>query len=190
MGGVPKGQPSLKEAAVRVATQGLPREREAAAVVLADIAAKRLMELGVGPSAFRSRAERIDPTGAAGEVARVAHAESPCAFDDGSNNWQGGLIQFGEKLLRDFPESRWKSYIHLTMARAYAAKLLLTYPDMFLNGANRPTDPEALRRNAIAHFRAFLEENRDAPESDVAWGEAWRLLAGLPPTPIHFACTD
>jgi hypothetical protein len=190
MGGVPKGQPSLKEAAVRVATQGLPREREAAAVVLADIAAKRLMELGVGPSAFRSRAERIDPTGAAGEVARVAHAESPCAFDDGSNNWQGGLIQFGEKLLRDFPESRWKSYIHLTMARAYAAKLLLTYPDIELNGANRPTDPEALRRNAIAHFRAFLEENRDAPESDVAWGEAWRLLAGLPPTPIHFACTD
>jgi hypothetical protein len=113
-----------------------------------------------------------------------------CAFDDGNNNWQDGLIQFGEKLLRDFPASRWNSYVHLTMARAYAAKLILTYPDMFLNGANRPTDPEALRSKAIAQFRAFLAENREAPESGGAWRETWRLLAGLPPSPIHFACTD
>ena len=70
---------------------------------------------------------------------------------------RAGMISFGEKLLRDFPASRWKSYIHLTLARAYAAKLMLTYPDIDLNGANRPTDPEALRRAAIAHFRAFLE---------------------------------
>jgi hypothetical protein len=76
------------------------------------------------------------------------------------------------------------------MARAYAAKLILSYPDIDLNGANRPTDPEVLRRNAITHFRAFLEENREAPESAVTWREAWRLLAGLPPSPIHFACTD
>jgi hypothetical protein len=191
VGQFPKGQPSFKEAAVRVAAQGLPRERKAAALILADITRKRLAEPGVGPQAWRSRgAEQMDPTGAAGEIARVAHAESPCAFDDGRNNWQGGLIQFGEKLLRDFPESRWKSYVHLTMARAYAAKLTLTYPDMFLNGANRPTDPETLRRNAIAHFRAFLDENRGARESATAWREAWRLLAGLPPSPIPFACTD
>jgi hypothetical protein len=124
------------------------------------------------------------------EGARVAHFENACSFDDGHNNWQGGQIRFGEKLLRDFPTSRWKLYIHLTMARAYAAKLMLTYPDIYLNGANRPTDSEALRRAAIAHFRAFLEENRESPEGRPAWREAWRLLAGLPPSPIHFACTD
>ena len=38
------------------------------------------------------------------------------------------MIRFGEKLLRDFPASRWKSYIHLTLARAYTARLILTYP--------------------------------------------------------------
>jgi len=135
-------------------------------------------------------ASAINATDPEGEIARVTRVEKPCAFDDGANNWQGGLIQFGEKVLRDFPKSRWKSYVHLTMARAYAAKLILTYPAIELNGANRATDPEALRRNAIAHFRAFLEENRDSPESTVAWREAWRLLAGLPPSPIHFACTD
>ena len=126
----------------------------------------------------------------AAEGTRVAHLENPCSFNDGHNNWQGGLISFGEKLLRDFPASRWKTYIHLTMARAYAAKLILTYPEVDLNDANRPTDPEALRRAAIAHFRAFLEGNRESPEVRSAWREGWRLLAGLPPSPIHFACTD
>jgi hypothetical protein len=101
------------------------------------------------------------------------------------------MIRFGEKLLRDFPASRWKSYIHLTLARAYAARLILTYPAVELDGTNRPTtDPDMLRRDAIAHFRAFLEENRESPEANSAWREAWRLLAGLPPSPIHFACTD
>ena len=190
MGGAPKGQPSLREAAANLAAKGLPGERKAAALVLADLSVKRPTGLGAGPNTRLSQAEQMDPTGPAGEIARVAHVEEPCAFDDGSDNWQGGLIQFGEKLLRDFPASRWKSYVHLTMARAYAAKLILTYPDMFLNGANRPTDPDALRRNAIAQFRAFLGENPGAPESGSAWGEAWRLLAGLPPSPIHFACTD
>lgn len=125
-----------------------------------------------------------------GEAPKGQPSLKPCAFDDGSNNWQGGLIQFGDKLLRDFPESHSKSYVHLTLARAYAARLILSYPDVDLNGANRPTDPETLRRNAIAHFRAFLAENRAAPETSSAWREAWRLLAGLPPSPIHFACTD
>lgn len=124
------------------------------------------------------------------EGARVARLENPCSFDDGHNNWPGGLINFGEKLLREFPVSRWKSYIHLTMARAYAAKLILTYPEADLNGANKPSSPEALRRAAITHFRAFLEENPGSPDARSARREAWRLLAGLPPSPIHFACTD
>ncbi len=190
MGEFPKGQPSFKEAAARVAAQGSSAERKAAAVVLADVTRKRLVEPGPGPNAYRSRAEQMDPTGAGGEIARVAHAESPCAFDDGRNNWHDGLIQFGEKLLRDFPASPWKPYIHLTIARAYDAKLLLTYPDIELNGENRPTDPEALRRNAIAQFRTFLAEIPNSAESTVARREAWRLLAGLPPTQSHFACTD
>jgi hypothetical protein len=125
------------------------------------------------------------------ESAGIARLENACSFDDGHNNWQRGTIRFGEKLLLAYPDSRWKSYIHLTMARAYAAWLILTYPAVDLNGANRPTtDPDTLRRDAIVHFRAFLEENPESPEANSAWREAWRLLAGLPPSPIHFACTD
>jgi hypothetical protein len=124
------------------------------------------------------------------EIASVARVEKPCAFDDGNNNWQDGLIRFGEKLLRDFPASRWRSYVHLTMARTYANWLTLAYPGIDLDGATRPNNPDVLRREGIAHFRAFLDENPGSPEADSAWREAWRLLAGLPPSPIHFACTD
>jgi hypothetical protein len=242
MGEAPKGQPSLKEAAARLASsdpalsaamltpkvslqtliqwleaaRGLPPVRKAAALTLADLsvdtdqfgvpdflttpAGKRLTELGADirngydgleyMHSWRSQAEQLDPAGPAGEIARLAHLESACSFEDGHNNWPDGLIQFGEKLLRDSPSNRWTSYVHLTLARTYAASLTLTYPDVELNGANKPTDPDALRRNAILHFRAFLSENPDSPEADVAWREAWRLLAGLPPSPIHFACTD
>jgi hypothetical protein len=114
-----------------------------------------------------------------GEAPKGQPSLKACAFDDGYNNWQDGLIRAAEKL-----------HAHLTIARAYAAKLLLTYPGTDLNGANMPTDPDALRRNAIAHFRTFLAQNPNAPEAATAWREAWRLLAGLPPSPNHFACTD
>lgn len=114
-----------------------------------------------------------------GEAPKDQPSLKACAFDDGHNNWQDGLIRSAEKL-----------GAHLTIARAYAAKLLLTYPGIFLDGANMPADPDALRRNAIEHYRVFLAENPKAPEAAVAWREAWRLLAGLPPSPIHFACTD
>ena len=124
------------------------------------------------------------------EAEAVARLEKACSFDDGHNNWQGGLIQFGEKLLRDFPSSRWQPYIHLTLARAYAARLILTYPGVELDGAAKPANPDDLRRGAIAHFRAYLDETPDSPEAAAVWREAWRLLAGLPPSPIHFACTD
>lgn len=126
----------------------------------------------------------------AAEITRFARFERPCAFEDGHNNWQPGLIRFGEKLLQDFPASPRRAFVHLTLARALAARLILTYPDVERSGANRPANPEALRRDAITHFRAFLEGAPLSPEADSARREAWRLLAGLPPSPIHFGCSD
>lgn len=126
----------------------------------------------------------------AAEIARFARFERPCAFEDGHNNWQPGLIRFGEKLLQDFPASPRRAFVHLTLARALAARLILTYPDVERSGANRPANPDALRRDAIIHFRAFLEGAPQSPEAGSAGREAWRLLAGLPPSPIHFGCTD
>jgi hypothetical protein len=125
-----------------------------------------------------------------GEAPKNEPSLKACAFDDGHNNWQDGLIAASKERLRAAPTGTDTSYLHLAMARAYAAKLLLTYPGIDLNGANMPFDPESLRDDAIAQYRAFLDENPNAPEAGNAGNEAWRLLAGLPPSPIHFACTD
>jgi hypothetical protein len=108
----------------------------------------------------------------AGESSGVARMQHPCSFDDGHNNWQGAMVRFGEKLLRDFPDTRWRPYIHLQLARTYAAWLILTYPGVELEGASKPAaDPDTVRRNAIAHFRAFFADNRVSSEADSAWRE-------------------
>jgi hypothetical protein len=241
-GNAPKDQPSLEDAAAKLAglspaltkgaleplaqpqsliawvraAQALPRERKAAGLILADmmldtsqfrepdflssLPGQQLTELGANivngfdgvdyRHSWRTQAEQLDPNGPAGEIARISHLETACEFEDGNNNWGAGLTRFGEELLMDFPASRWKPYVHLTLARTYAAELGLTYPNIELNGATKPTNPDELRRRAIEHFRAFLTASPDSADADFAWREAWRLLAGLPPSPIHFACTD
>lgn len=47
--------------------------------------------------------------------------------------------------------------------------------------------PEA-RRKAIAHYRRAIVLAPRAAETRDTWLKAWRLLAGLPPTTVHFFC--
>jgi hypothetical protein len=45
--------------------------------------------------------------------------------------------------------------------------------------------PEA-RLKAIEHFRAALKQAADTLENRAAWSEAWRLIAGLPPSRLRY----
>jgi hypothetical protein len=121
---------------------------------------------------------------------RMARLEKPCSFE-GQSDWRVGLIALGEQSLRDEPNTPWTPYIHLILGRTYAAKLTLTYPGTGEGNPNHgPLDPVQLRDSAIQHFRAFLGRKPSDPDAEYATRETWRLLAGLPPTPIHFACVD
>ena len=44
------------------------------------------------------------------------------------------------------------------------------------------------RRKAIAYYRQGLSLNRESAQARAAWLEAWRLLAGMPPSRTHFYC--
>jgi hypothetical protein len=44
------------------------------------------------------------------------------------------------------------------------------------------------RRAAIAEFALFIRDLPDSPEAVFARREAWRLLAGLSPSPIRLGC--
>ncbi|HEV2750880.1 MAG TPA: hypothetical protein VGV12_10205 [Gemmatimonadales bacterium] len=46
----------------------------------------------------------------------------------------------------------------------------------------------AARSSAITHYRKALALEQTSPEARWAWLEAWRLIAGLPPTTTHFFC--
>jgi hypothetical protein len=191
------------------AARALPAPRRAAALLVADLAVKGAgntpdhsleamgarFQVAFGESAYthnwRSEAEALDPKGPAGELARIAHLEDSCSFE-GKSDWRDGLIRFGEQVLRDFPAGKWAPYVHYILARAYDAKLLRTYleGDSSASPSDAALDPVKLRESAIAHFRAYLNEKPSDPDAGYALKEAWRLLAGLPPTPIHFGCNN
>lgn len=193
------------------AAQALPPARKAAALLAADVvcakdpgcafdAAKprdpierRLVALGYrsrpfcGDTAYYTRSwlqhcERLDPTGPAGEMARLADLEK-CQVGDG--------MEAGEKFLTDFPASKWAPYAHYVLGRLYDERLALA-----LYGRPEGGDPVPLtrarlidvRQAAIDHFRAFLDQAPGAVDVPFVRQETWRLLAGLPPTLVQFGC--
>jgi hypothetical protein len=129
--------------------------------------------------------------GSGEDIAGVTRLENPCSFE-GKSDWREALIAFGENMLAQSARSQWTPFVHWILGRAYAARLQLTYPGTFMDviAPQGPLDPVRIRESAISHFRSFLADKPNGPDAQFARSEAWRLLAGLPPTPIHFGCTN
>jgi hypothetical protein len=191
------------------ASSDLPPQRKAAVLLLADsyvactpASSQRLIQLGarfrpICPQDgafyshnFRDQTEKLDPQGPSGELAGLASLAYPC-FLKGARPWPDLVVEKGEKLLGEFPPDQWTPWVHFAVARAHAAKLSFAYPDHPAEDGNFPLTRATMERErhaAIEHFERFIEQKPDAAESVFAWQEAWRLLAGLPPSQIHFGC--
>jgi hypothetical protein len=191
------------------ASSGLPPQRRAAAFLVADsyiactpASSQRLIRLGAEfrdgcpqdgafySHNFRDQAEKLDPQGPAGELAGIASLAYPCSLK-GTRPWHDLVVEKGERLLGEFPPDQWTPWVHFAVARAHAVKLSFAYPDHPPEDGNFPLTRAAMareRRAAVEQFERFIEQKPDAPESVFAWQEAWRLLAGLPPSQIHFGC--
>jgi hypothetical protein len=197
----------LKQAAV------LPPERRAASLLVADGVVKCAESFGTVPKGFvalgatfpemcatplyshnfRDEATRLVPNTRVDELAAVAGFTEPCSLK-GHGSWMDIVIAKGEKLLTGLAPGEWTPWLHYAIARAYAAKLAFTYP------GGDPEDPDSApaatppgwkqreRAEAIRYFRLFATEKPTAPEAVSAWYQGWRLLAGLPPPPLHFGC--
>jgi len=102
------------------------------------------------------------------------------------------VIAAGEGLLAQVPplDPRTAAEVHRLVGDAYADIVALAagagmeYTDTVTYVAEAP----AARRNGIAHYRQSFVGDRDSPEARDAWLEAWRLIAGLPPSTTHFFC--
>ncbi len=139
---------------------------------------------------LRRRALALDPQGKAGELAGILYLADPC-FVPGRGLWQDRLIQLDENLLQTYKVDEWSPWICLALARTHASKLVIGYPgdDPEENGLRLTNEQkQAERDQAIGYFRRFLEQKPESSETGEAWREAWRLLAGLPPSPVRFGC--
>jgi hypothetical protein len=157
------------------ASSDLPPQRKAAALLLADsyvacarMSFQRLIQLG-------------------------AKSGGPCSKDGPTyaRPWPDLVLEKGERFLGTFPPDQWTPWVHFAIARAHAVKLSFAYPDHPPEDGNFPLTRAAMGRErhaAVEHFARFIEQKPEAAEFVFAWQEAWRLLAGLPPSQIHFGC--
>lgn len=191
----------------------LSPERRAASLLVADVVVKctefsgadtqGLVALGAtfpqmcsdGPvynHNFRDRAARLVPNSRVDELAAVAAFTEPCSLE-GRGSWMDDVIATGQKLLAALAPGERTPWLHYAMARAHSARLAYSYPGGFPDpedsgAVTPPGGRQRARAQAIKYFRLFAAEKPTAREAVWAWYQGWRLLAGLPPPPLHFEC--
>ena len=196
------------------ASEALPAERRAAALLVADSFVPCVLASGAkqrsiaalgakfapgcpqdGPvyaGTFRAQAAALDPTGPAGALAALVVLQSPCA-SKGPGPWPENLIQQGTKDLARFPEGPWTPWMRFAIARAHDVKLSFSIPpgeaDVGVIHTLTPAEVQHERDAAIEGFTQFIKEQPNSADAVFAWQEAWRLMAGLPPTPTQFGCS-
>jgi hypothetical protein len=186
------------------AAKDLPRQRRAAALLLADDymtcmqdvvyqAPERFAAVGAGfdrdgySQTFRREVEKLDQDGPVGAWAQLADAWTYCAVEGGE-----AFVAQAEKLLVRFP--KWSADLHYLIGRAHATSLAFAFPGGFPDdGAElvplSPADQMKERLEAVRAFKRFLHEKPNDAEAPFVWQEAWRLLAGLKPSVVTFGCT-
>jgi len=153
-------------------------------------------ELGGGYNyvhTWLDEALRLDPQGRAGALATMALLRS--GFDrtgmcGGGSEAFRQVIAMGERLLGTTTDPATAGELHRLVGDAYGDIVALASGAgmEYVDTARYVAEAPAARRSAIAHYRQALTLDRTMPESRAAWLEAWRLLAGLPPTTTYFFC--
>jgi len=143
---------------------------------------------------FIKQAEKMDQGGEVSELAALWTVSGECPGFD-KRPWPDLATEHVESFRARFPSDQWTPYVDFALARAHSAKLLWTYPggstdDYSTEGSPlSPAGKEHERAAAIEYFKAFLDARPSGREGAFAWLEAWRLLAGLPPSRISWGCT-
>jgi hypothetical protein len=135
----------------------------------------------------------LDPHGPVGRLATLALLRS--GFNEtgmcgGGSEAFRRVIATGEELLAGDLDSATAAEVHRLVGDAYADVVALASGagSEYADAAGYTAEAPAARRSAVAHYREALALDGVSPQARTAWLEAWRLLAGLPPTTTHFFC--
>ncbi len=102
------------------------------------------------------------------------------------------VIQQGESLLaraRTLPSATLSS-LHFMVGDAYATIVWLakTTETEYHDPMKYQPMAESARAKALEHYRAAFRLERGTARAQKTWKEAWRLVAGLPPTHARYFC--
>ena len=100
------------------------------------------------------------------------------------------VIAQGQEYVRRRPDSAIKPDLHFLMAQAYGDIVALAAGAFYGEPESAKYQPEAApaRIRAIEQYRIAFDSANNTPRAREAWPDAWRLVAGLPPSKLHFFC--
>jgi len=139
-------------------------------------------------------ARRLDAEGPVGELCFLMLMEA--GFDPTGTCAETSekfiqVIKNGEEYLRNAKNSAHKREVELMVADAYRDIVALA-EGLADDEHVDPSKYKALARvalpKAIEYYRLGLKNVSDSEKNRIAWSEAWRLIAGLPPVNIRYFC--
>lgn len=135
----------------------------------------------------------LDANGPVGRLATLALLRS--GFNEtgmcgGGSEAFRRVITAGERLLAGDLDTATAAEVHRLVGDAYGDIVALAAGDGsgYADSTDYLAEAPAARVKAITHYRTALALDHISPEARSAWLEAWRLIAGLPPTTTHFFC--
>jgi hypothetical protein len=142
-----------------------------------------------------SEALRLAPGTRAGDLAFLTLAESGFSAENSScGTYFRTIIARGTDYLHRYPASTIRGELHLLLAAAWGDVVTLASErsdDAQLEDAElakvRREGPSA-SAHAIAEYTLGFRLVPNSPRARYFWPEAWRLMAGLPPSRTFFYC--
>jgi hypothetical protein len=134
--------------------------------------------------------DRAGPVGTLATLALLRIGFNETGMCGGGSESFRQVITTGEQLLAGALDTATAAEVHRLVGDAYADIVALASGTgmEYADSATYASEAPAARRSAVAHYRQALALDRVSAEAHAAWLEAWRLLAGLPPTTTRFFC--
>ena len=140
------------------------------------------------------KALRLDHGGLVGDLSVISMMEkgfnlSGMCADIGYEGPRGVIFE-GERFLSRSRNLKLRARVHLLVAEAYSDVVALAdgAGEGYVEAVKYLKAAPWARSMAIAHYRRLLRSPARTESQMKKWKEAWRLLAGAPPTGTNFFC--
>ena len=133
---------------------------------------------------------RLDPKGPIGMLATMEMLDRGFDLTGMCGGGFEDVIKTGVPFLDRLTAPRSRAHVTFQLGDAHADIVALAAGEgrEYVDTADFTARAPSARRKAIAYYRQGLALNPSSPKARAAWLEAWRLLAGMPPSRTHFFC--